>query len=389
MLARMVDIKGLSGLRPDPARAGDVTSPPYDVIREGSPLEATLKGRSDSIFHVILGDDPASALQRLQDDGALVRDDVPCFYVYEQTWDGGSRTGLLLAAAVTPYEERQVIRHEKTFASKVKGRIALRDATAHTFGPVFVLSRAPLSDVMSAAKDGDPLYEFTTTLPGAGEMDGIANRVWRVEEDSDHGKAIREALAPHPLYIADGHHRYHAALLNEQTHFLCYVTDEGRILAYNRVVKGERTLDDVKDKLALKSVPAFATPGKHAFCLYTREGCWELGAGEVPDDVVGRLDCSLLERELYDQLGLDKSRIVDPACFSYFPESALDDMKALVDDGTYDVAIALHPVALDELMAVADAGLDDPEVVMPEKSTYFSPKILTGLFVYRHDKRAS
>jgi uncharacterized protein (DUF1015 family) len=384
----MVDIKGLQGLRPAPARVADVSSPPYDVIREGSALEATLKGKADSIFHVILGDDPAGALQRLRDSGALVDDDTPCFYVYEQTWDGGSRTGIFLAAAVSPYEDRQIIRHEKTFAEKVTGRIGLRNTTQHSFGPVFVLSRAPLSKVMTDAKAGAPLYEFTTDLPGAGEMNGIANKVWRVEEDSEHGRAISEALAPHPLYIADGHHRYHASLLNEQTHFLCYVTDEGRILAYNRVVKGERTLEQASGDLALTKTDAFATPDKHRFSLYTREGSFELGAGDVPDDVVGGLDCSLLERELYDQLGLDKSRIVDPACFAYFPETALDEMKALVDDGTYDVAIALHPVALDELMAVADAGLDDPDVVMPEKSTYFSPKILTGLFVYRHSKKS-
>ena len=72
--------------------------------------------------------------------------------------------------------------------------------------------------------------------------------------------------------------------------------------------------------------------------------------------------------------------------FDYYPESALGEMQAVVDAGTYELAIALHPVSLDELMAVADAGLEDPDVVMPEKSTFFSPKILTGLFLYRHAK---
>ncbi len=76
--------------------------------------------------------------------------------------------------------------------------------------------------------------------------------------------------------------------------------------------------------------------------------------------------------------------IQDPAHFDYYPESQIDQMKAAVDRGDYDLAIALHPVSIDELMAVADAGLENPDIVMPEKSTFFAPKILSGLFVYRH-----
>jgi len=383
----MVATLGLVGLRPAPEHVARVTTPPYDVIKPGTPLEARLRAEPASLFHVILGEHPREALDRLVAEGYLVTDDEPCYYVYEQSWGGESRTGVLLAAEVSDYEARQIIRHEKTFDDKVKGRIALTRATEHTIGPVFVITEAPMGALLEEAKRGTPLYELVTDLGGLNDLHGIASRVFRVPASSELGRRLGEALAPHPFYIADGHHRYHAALKNGQSHFLCYVTSEARIQAYDRVVNGVRTFASVRDRLALEPVPAFRTPDKHRFCLYTRDGAWELAAREVPDDVVGRLDCAILERELYPALGLDHSMIADPARFDYYPESQLADMQAAVDAGRYDLAIALHPVALEELLAVADAGLDDPEVVMPEKSTFFAPKILSGLFLYRHRSR--
>jgi uncharacterized protein (DUF1015 family) len=381
----MVATIGLTGLRPDPSRASDIASPPYDVIKPGTPLERLLSEQADSLYHIILGPEPSAARDRMLGDGALVVDDEPSYYVYEQSWDGGQRTGVFAAAAVSPYEDKQIIRHEKTFDDKVKGRIAMRRATGLHIGPVFVLTRAPIADALEQAKtESAPIYDFVSEFGGFSELEGIANRVWRVPEKSDAGKAIQAALATEPLYIADGHHRYHASLLNEQSHFLCYVTEEAVIQAYNRVINGVRPFSEIAGELPLRPVDSFRTPKKHSFCIYTKDGCWELDAQEVPDDVVGRLDCAILERELYPKLGLTHDMIVDLNHFDYYSESALDDMKAAVDRGDYDMAVALHPVSLDELMAVADAGLEDPEVVMPEKSTFFQPKILSGLFLYRY-----
>jgi uncharacterized protein (DUF1015 family) len=105
----------------------------------------------------------------------------------------------------------------------------------------------------------------------------------------------------------------------------------------------------------------------------------------VPTDVVGRLDCSILERELYPMLGLNHEMIKDAKHFDYYPEQDLAGMQACVDRGTYDLAVALAPVSIDELVAVADAGLaDGGKTVMPEKSTFFAPKILSGVMLYRH-----
>ncbi len=385
----MVATTGLVGFRPDPARVALVTSPPYDVIKKGSALEALLAKREDSLFHVILGDDPKGAFDGMIARGAMVADETPAYYVYEQRWAGAggehSRTGVFVAAEVTPYERRQVIRHEKTFDDKVRGRIALARATAHTFGPVFALTRAPIAAPLAASKDdAAPLYELTTELGGHNDLHGIRSRIWRVPLASARGAEIQRALGEAPLYIADGHHRYHAALKNGQTHALVYVTPEASILAYDRVVRGTRSFADVRASLALEPAAALATPDKHVFCLYSKEGAFHLRAQHVPSDVVGRLDCSILERELYPHLGLEHSMIADTRHFDYYPESQLGEMKDAVDRGDYDLAIALHPVSIDELMAVADAGLDDPEIVMPEKSTFFAPKILSGIFAYRH-----
>lgn len=381
----MVATIGLTGLRPDPSRASSIASPPYDVIKPGTPLERLLSEQPDSLYHIILGPEPAAARDRMLGDGALVVDDEPCYYVYEQTWNGGQRTGVFAAAEVSPYEDKQVIRHEKTFDDKVKGRIAMRRATGLHIGPVFVLTRAPIAGALEEAKTRSaPIYDFVSEFGGFSELEGIANKVWRVPENSSAGRAIQSALANEPLYIADGHHRYHASLLNHQQHFLCYVTEEAVIQAYNRVINGLRPFSEIADELALRPVEEFHTPKKHSFCIYTKDGCWELDAQEVPDDVVGRLDCAILERELYPKLGLTHDMIVDPKHFDYYSESALAEMKAAVDREDYDMAVALHPVSLDELMAVADAGLEDPKIVMPEKSTFFQPKILSGLFLYRY-----
>jgi uncharacterized protein (DUF1015 family) len=383
----MVATVGLRGYRPAPEHVASVTAPPYDVIKPGSKLESRLQMDPASLYHITLGDRPKEAFDRLVREGLLVEDDEPAFYVYEQRWEGGARTGVMLAAEVAPYEEHKVIRHEKTFDHKVKGRIALREAIGLSVGPVFHLTRAPIGPLLEEAKQGEPVYELDTDLGGLNDLHGIHSRVFRVPEASELGKRLTEALAPHPLYIADGHHRYHASLLHGQTHHLCYVTGDARIQAYNRVVNGVRKFVDVRDALELEAVDSFHTPPKHAFCLYDGKGSYLLRAKEVPEDVVGRLDCSILERELYPHLGLTHDMIIDLNHFDYYPESALEDMKEVVDRGEYDLAIALHPVSLDELMAVADAGLQNPDIVMPEKSTFFAPKILSGLFLYRHVRR--
>jgi uncharacterized protein (DUF1015 family) len=385
----MAAIQGLHGLRPAPETAARLVTPPYDVIKEGSPLESFLSKNPASFFHVTLGPNPAEALALLQKQRVLIPDEEPCFYVYEQTWNGGGRLGFFAAVEVSAYSEGHVIRHEKTFDEKVKGRLAVTKETGYTLEPIFLLTRSAIGSVLGKVRDtGKPLYEFSSDFRELNDLHGLHTRVWRVTEDSPEGQALRAAVAENPLYIADGHHRYHAALLGGQTHAMAYIVEDARILAYNRVINGKVSFAEAKAKLALEPVAEFATPEHHAFCLYTKEGAFTLKAKDVPADVVGRLDCSILERELYPLLGVEHSMILKKEYFDYYPEWDLATMKALVDAGEYDIAVALHPVSLGELMAVADAGLKDSNVVMPEKSTFFAPKILSGIILYKHTYKA-
>jgi len=365
--------------------AAQLSTPPYDVIKEGSSLEKLLRENHSSFYHATLGASPAEALENLRQQGVLIPDLEPCFYIYEQKWEGGERLGFFAAVEVSPYSEGQIIRHEKTFDEKVKGRIAVTQATGYTLEPIFLLTKSPIGVILEKVRaEAKPLYAFSSDFGGYNDLHGIATRVFRVPEASESGRALREAISQNPLYIADGHHRYHAALLSGQNHAMAYIVQDARILAYNRVIRGSIPFSKARKSLKLESTSEFATPPQHQFCLYSKEGSFLLKAEEVPEDVVGRLDCSILERELYPTLGVDHSMIMKKVHFDYYPEWDLATMKALVDSGEYDVAVALHPVSIEELMAVADAGLKNPAIVMPEKSTFFAPKILSGLILYKH-----
>lgn len=383
----MIEIKGLTGLRPAKESINQITCPPYDVIKTGTELETNLKNNPDSLYHITLGKHPAEALKRLQELGLLQKDDLSCFYIYEQTYGNVIRTGVLTATEVSDYAQGKIIRHEKTFDDKVKGRIELRSRTGYTFEPVFLLTQAKLEEIFAEIKrEYSPEYEFVSAFGGSSELHGIKNRVFRVLEESQAGLSLKREIGKRPLYIADGHHRYHASLLNGQTHCLAYICEakQARIQAYNRVIKAPVAFEDVKDQLALTPVKEFATPGRHYFSIYTKEGCYSLKASHVPEDVIGRLDCSILEKELYPLLGLSHDMIMDARYFDYYAEYQLDKMVEAVNSGQYDLAVALHPVSSEELMAVADAGIRDRSIVMPEKSTFFAPKILSGIFIYKH-----
>lgn len=386
----MTSIAGLHGLRPrDSVAAERLTAPPYDVIKPGSGLERLLQARAENLWHITLGQDPLAALGRLR-GGVLIEDGEPCYWLYEQRWSQAGkameRIGFFAAVAVSGYDQGQVIRHEKTFDDKVQGRLDLTRKTGLTLEPVFLLTRSPVTAVCRRLLAASPAtYVFTSDFAGESELSGIANRFLRVPAASEEGLELQSLVARHPLYIADGHHRYHAALKNGQTHCMAYVVEQAAIQAYNRVVRGNRPFAQIRDRLALEPAPAFATPPKHAFCLYHQGRSWLLRASQVPQDAVGRLDCSILERELYPLLGIEHAMIKDPRHFDYYPEQDLVRMTEAVDTGRYDLAIALHPVSIDELVAVADAGLaDGGRTVMPEKSTFFAPKILSGIMLYRH-----
>jgi uncharacterized protein (DUF1015 family) len=386
----LTNIFGLAGWRPAAAYAAAATCPPYDVIKPGSRLEALLRANGSSLYHVTLGQRPAAAWAELLERGVMLPDELPGFYVYEQSYGGQRRLGVLAAVEVTPYERREIIRHEKTFDDKVRGRIALMEETGAVTEPIWLLTRAGIGELLAAVAAGEPLYQFTSDFQGESELSGIQNRIFKVAADSERGEALAAMIRAEALYVADGHHRYHSALRMGLRHCIAYIcqADHARIQAYNRVIRGRRPFGEIRDQLPLRPAPVFDTPARHQFILRGRDGCWSYQAERVNEaDPVERLDCRILERTLYPLLGLEHSLINDPAYFDYYPEQDLGRMERAVDEGSYDLAVALHPVSPAELMAVADAGIVNPDIVMPEKSTFFAPKILSGLIVIPTERR--
>lgn len=386
----MIQIKGLIGVRPKKESVERITCPPYDVIKSGTKLESLLQANEDSIYHITLGNEPLEALNAMFEKGIIQRDEEPCFYVYEQVYGNHERTGVLTATKVSDYKQGNIIRHEKTFDDKVQGRLKLRGLTGYTFEPVFLLTKSKIASILKLIKETySPEYQFISDFAGNSELHGIKNRIFRVPENSEEGLALKNSIAEKPLYIADGHHRYHAALLNQQTHCLAYICEaaQAEIQAYNRVINGLVNFAEIKNKLDLTEIKEFTTPPKHTFAVYTKSGSYLLKVKDVPQDVVGKLDCSILEKELYAHLGLTHEMITDHRHFDYYSEADLEKMKNCVDAGKYDIAVGLHPVSSQELMDVADAGIVNPDIVMPEKSTFFAPKILSGLFIYKHSLR--
>lgn len=382
----MTAIAGLTGFVPRPERVLEAVAPPYDVIKPGTALEKLLQGRAGNLWHVTLGADPLPALARLT-ASSFKPLDVPSFLVYEQTWGTQRRIGVFTATQVTDYAAGQVIRHEKVFDDKVQGRLELTRKTGLTLEPVFLLTRAPITPVLErVAASRAPDYDLTPDFAGHNDLHGLRSRIWLVPEASADGAELTAQVAKQPLYIADGHHRYHAALKNGQSHCLAYVVEKAAIQAYNRVITGVQPFAAVKAKLKL-TPSTWATPAKNHVRILHQGQAWDYAFAQVPSDVVGRLDCSCLEREVYPHLGLVHAMIKDPKHFDYYAEWELPKMAEVVGRGDYDIAIALHPVSLDELMAVADAGRANPEIVMPEKSTFFAPKILSGLVLYKHKPR--
>ena len=381
----MAKIFGLSGLRPGKDLAERVTCPPYDVIKPDTPLETLLRSNPDSLYHVILGEDPAAALARLVEARVLDADGEPGFYVYEQRFGDRRRIGFLAAPEVSPYEAKEIIRHEKTFDEKVRGRIRLMEETGYVTEPIWLLTQAPVGALLDDVCAREPaLYEFVSDFQGLSELSGIRSRVFKVSENSPVGSQLQEAIAGFPLYIADGHHRYHSALRMGLSRCIAYIceADQARIQAYNRVIRGAVPFASIRAELPGGHAGDFSTPERHVFSIYTKDGSWRFRAASVDEgDVVRRLDCHILESTLYPLLGLRHDMIMDSRYFDYYPEQDLSAMRQAVDEGVYDLAVALHPVSPEELMAVADAGVTDPDTVMPEKSTYFAPKILSGLFL--------
>ncbi len=407
-------LRPFRGLRPTDELASRIASYPYDVVNSEEARE--IAGDDPySFLHVVRpeidldpGVDPYSPevyaqgrknLDALIDKGWMVRDEPPAYYVYRLTMDGASQTGVLGASAVDDYRQGLIKRHEFTRPVKEDDRVRLNTALAACPGPVFVTYRGTpeLDATISGITAADPSVDFTA-------KDGIRHELWVVAEPAPRD-ALQAGFAALPeSYVADGHHRAAAAarvaeaLLaqvasptgNEAAgHFLTayFPADQLRVLDYNRVVRdlngrdAPALLAAIREAgLRLEAPEADRRPARRGeFAIYVAGGWHRLlpDTSAIPTgDAVRSLDVAVLSEQVLEPLlGIGDPR-TDKRIDFVGGIRGMDELERLVDSGEYAVAFAVYPTSIDDVMNVADAG-----EVMPPKSTWFEPKLRSGLVV--------
>ena len=340
-----------------------------------------------------------SMLAEREARGDYIAEPSPAYFVYEQTMDGRVQTGVAATVAVDDYVSGVVAKHENTRAEKEEDRVRHVGTVGAQTGPIFLAYRrsAAVDAVVESVKSDEPLYDFVSD-------DGVRHRVFAVR-DRERIAALDAAFAAVPrLYIADGHHRAASAVRvalarraadpsptgdKEYDYFLSVIfpDSELKILDYNRVVKdlNGRTAEEFLAELSRCvdvggpcSAPVRpASKGEFAMFL---GGCWRkcsFRAADKTDDPVDGLDVSLLQKiVLGPLLGIGDPK-TDPRIDFVGGIRGLKELERRVSEDCA-VAFAMHPTSMAELFAVADAGR-----LMPPKSTWFEPKLRSGLFIHR------
>jgi uncharacterized protein (DUF1015 family) len=403
-------IKPFAGLRPVPERAEEVVAPPYDVLNSAEARERAA-GRPWSFLHISKAEidlaedidpyDPAvyaksaENLQKMLDEGILIREDKPCYYVYRLIMDGHSQVGLVAAASVADYDTNRVRKHEFTRPAKEDDRVRQIEALNAQTGPVLLAykSQADMDAILEETTKKTPLVDETAD-------DGVQHTFWIIDDDAVIEKISAGFDAMDAIYIADGHHRSASASRVAKTHAAKSGLDDGNqnsdyflsviyphnqmnILDYNRVIKdlnglgANDVVEKVKASFTVAEEGSAVRPAKATeFGMYV-DGQWyrlNINPELVPNDPVASLDVSLLADNLVEPiLGIADQR-TDTRIDFVGGIRGLAELEKRVDSGEMAIAFSLFPTSMEALMAVADAG-----EVMPPKSTWFEPKLADGL----------
>lgn len=408
----MPRIKAFQALRPVEELAAKVASVPYDVVNRDE-AAALADGNPLSFLHVVRPDidfppqkNPYDAdvyekaranFQKLISDGVLKQDSQNHVFAYRQIMNGHSQTGIVCCCHIDDYENNLILKHEKTRKSKEDDRTHHVLALNANAGPVFLTYRgvAEINAKVTEATAGAPLYDFTA-------VDGVRHTVWKIEDS----QPFVSALSAVPVfYIADGHHRAASAWRagnelrrrlpnggtgNEECNWFLSVlfpSDQLRILAYNRILKDTNglTIPNLLEKLdALGDLQRTDNPVPDApgsFCFLIDHDWWKLTIAPDPlhvKDPIKSLDVSILERlVLHPIFGIEDVR-TDSRIDFVGGIRGTAELEKLCIGGDWAVAISMYPTTLDQLMAVSDAG-----EIMPPKSTWFEPKLRSGLLVHK------
>ena len=413
----MATFKPFRALRPIPEKAAAIASMPYDVM-DSDEARAEVKKNPLSYLHVEkpeidlpLGTDlyapevyakARENLLRYVNEGLMKQDSRPMFYIYRQTMDGRDQIGLVGLASVDEYMNGIIKKHELTRADKEADRIRHVDTCDAHPSPVFFTYRhqdeidATVAKVM---RQKDPVYDFVSD-------DGIGHALWLMDSEEDIN-AIQAAFAKLPyLYVADGHHRTASAAKvglvrreqnpdytgEEEFNFFMTVIfpdNQLKIFDYNRVVKDlngltqDKFLAKVREKFSVEPVSQagpFRPSKLHEFGMYLGGTWYKLEALPGTWDntnVVDSLDVSIMQNNLlHPILGIGDPRRDNRIDF-VGGIRGLGELVRRVDSGREVVAFAMFPTSMDELLGIADAG-----EIMPPKSTWFEPKLRSGLFIH-------
>lgn len=412
----MAVVRAFKAIRPTAELAEKVAALPYDVMNSEEAREM-VKGNPYSFLHVDKAEidlDPsidhydksvyekaAANLKDMQKKGILVQDKEACLYIYKQVMDGRAQIGLVGCTAIDDYINNIIKKHENTRADKEQDRINHVDYTNANTGPIFLTyrSKKEITDAINAwIAAHKPVYDFVSE-------DGIGHTVW-VIDDKAVISGLEEAFnGVKYLYIADGHHRNASAVKvglkrreqnpnytgNEEFNFylsVMFPDEQLRILDYNRVVKdlngnsSEEFLAKIKEKFNVEAYNGngqYRPASKHTFGMFL-DNKWYILTAKAgtfnENDPVDRLDVSILQNNLLIPiLGIQDIRTDKRIDFVGGIRGLKELERRVAND--MKIAFSMYPTSIDDLMAIADAGK-----IMPPKSTWFEPKLRSGLFIH-------
>ena len=412
----MAFFKPLKAIRPKPEYAEKVAALPYDVMNSDEAREM-VKDNPYSFLHVdkaeidlpcgtyLYSDEvyekAKENLEKLVADGICIDDTTPKYYIYRQIMNGRAQTGIVGAALIDDYIEGRIKRHEFTRADKEEDRIRHIDTCDANTGPIFLTYRHKdeiSSFIKSYCEENLPIYDF--------ESDNVLQTVWEIA-NADLISSLENMLSDAgDYYIADGHHRCASAAkvgmkrreenpdfdgTEEFNFFLAvlFADSDLEIMDYNRVIKdlngltSEEFLNKISEKFIVEkqeSSSPFKPAEKHTFGLYLEKSWYKLTAKDgIFDgkDPVDRLDVSILQNNIISPiLGITDPR-TDKRIDFVGGIRGLKELERRVECDM-KLAFSMFPTTLDDLMSIADAGK-----VMPPKSTWFEPKLLSGLFIHK------
>ncbi|MDR1402259.1 MAG: DUF1015 domain-containing protein [Tannerellaceae bacterium] len=410
-------IKPFKGLRPPKNLVEQVASRPYDVLNSEEAREEA-GDHEKSLYHIIKPEidfpvgtdehDPkvyekaAENFQKFQDKGWLVQDNKELYYVYAQTLNGHTQYGLVVCACVDDYMTGKIKKHELTRRDKEEDRMKHVRINNANIEPVFFAypDNSELNNIVKKYTAKMPEYDFVAKL------DGFGHTFWLIDDEEDilH---ITEIFSQIPtLYIADGHHRSAAAALvgaekakqnpnhkgdEEYNYFMavCFPANQLTIIDYNRVVKDLNGLSETEflDKLNKrfiveeKGMNVYKPNALHNFSLYLNGEWYSLTAKPETyndNDPIGVLDVTISSNLILNEILGIKDLRSDKRIDFVGGIRGLGELKRRVDSGEMKVALALYPVSMKQLIDIADTGN-----IMPPKTTWFEPKLRSGLVIHK------